>query len=89
VAEADFFFGGVDVDVDGFGGELNEEEEGGVAAASDEGVVDFVDGVVDDGGGGGALVDEDELVGAVFASGLGETGEASEGDVASCKLNGA
>lgn len=89
MAEANFFFGGVDVDVDRFGRELDEEEEGGVAPASDEGVIDFVNGVVDNGGGGGAVVDENELIGAVFAAGLRESGEAGEGDVVVCELNGA
>ena len=79
LAEADLALGGVDVDVDRGGVEVEEEEEDG-AAAGVERRVGLAHGRVDGRGGGGAAVDEEELLGAVRAGAVGQAREAPDAD---------
>jgi hypothetical protein len=75
VAEADFAFGGVDVDIDAGGIDLEEEAANGVAALHEAGVIAFVEGVVEAAILDGAAVDKEVLV---FAGGAGDAGGADE-----------
>ena len=73
VAEADFGFGGVDVGVDGFGREVEEEDEGGDEGVVEDVAVGLFDGVEDDFVAHVAAVDEAVLLRA-FAFGEGGFG---------------
>ena len=71
LSKANFFFGGMDVYIDGFGRKGDEEKERGKTSATDKRMIDFINSVIDDRGGGGATVYKDKLIGAIFASRLG------------------
>ncbi len=64
VAEADFALGGVDVDIDFFRREVDEEDDDGAVVADGP---CFAEGVLDLRGGGGAAVDKDVLLGGAAA----------------------
>ena len=78
-AEAHFALGGVDVDVDLLGRQVEEEEHDGLAALRQV-RVGLADGGLDDRRGGGAAVHEDVLPGGVAARVGGQPGEAVDAD---------
>ncbi len=75
-AEADLALGGVDVDIDAVGVDLEKEEDRGEAAFHDQRVIGVADGAVDEVGLDGPAVDEGALIAAAGA------GEPGPGDVA-------
>jgi hypothetical protein len=75
VFEADFDLGGVDVDVDVFGGQREEEDGGGLSAGLGEAAVGFLEGVGEGFVLDGPAVDVEVLV---LGGGVGEFGEADD-----------
>ena len=83
VVEADFFFGGVDVDVVAVGVHFQEEEGDRVLALHEGGVVALAEAIGDGGAFDGAAVEEGELVLAGGAAEAGAADVAADADAVS------
>ena len=70
-SKTNFFFGRMNIYVDGFGRKGDEEEERGKASATDQGMIDFIDCMIDNRSRSGASVYKDKLIGTILASRLG------------------